>query len=394
MVTVTKRNKMTDFSFNVDPEIIIGVDTINRVGTFAAQNGERALIVTEQILYENRRIDRLVSILEDSGVEAIIFDEIPAQATAEIAESAAVLARGARCSMVIGFGGLKTQSIARMCAMLGSSMEKSVFSVFDLLDGQCANDNFLPYIAIPTTGRDPFLFSDSFIAVDPRDRSAKLVKSPRKLCTAAIIDGALSETLSGKFAETTAFDGFCTAIEAYCSTKAQFLSDALLEHAIILYTKMMNSSIEKTNFDPISDSANAGFLMALGSAISAPGIGTALSYSLNARFPVAKSWCSTVLLPYVLEGFAKSRPEKMARVAALMGASAEDSSTANAASMVITNIRRWMGILKVPARLKDFDLSLDRLVPVAQAARNLEFVSFSPQTISSEDAYDMLKQAF
>jgi alcohol dehydrogenase len=381
---------MTDFSFNLDPEIIIGVDTINRIGTFAAQYGERALIVTEQVLYENRRIDRLISILEDSHVEAIIFDEVPAQATADIAESAAALARGARCSIVIGFGGLKTQSTARMTAML----VKSNFTAFDLLDGQCKTDAFIPYIAIPTTGRDPFLFSGSYVAVDPRDRSAKLIKSPKGLCTAAIIDGALSETLSGKFAETTAFDGFCVAIEAYCSTKAQFLSDALLEQAIILYTKMMNSFIDQTNFDPVSDATNAGFLMALGASISAPGIGTALAYSLNARFPVAKSWCSTVLLPYVLEGFVRSRPDKMARIAAMMGEPVEGSSTADSAAMVVNSIRKWMGILKVPARLKDFDLSLDRLVPVAKAARNLEFVSYSPRTVSDDDAYDMLKQAF
>jgi alcohol dehydrogenase len=381
---------MIDFSFKLDPEVIIGVDTINRIGTLAAPYGGRALIVTEQVLYENRRINRLTSILDDAGIESIIFDEVPAQATADTAESAAALARGARCSMVIGFGGLKTQSLGKMCAMLVNSN----LSSFDLLDGQAANDDFLPYIAIPSAGRDPFLLSNSYIAIDPRDRSVKLVKSPIGLCKAAIIDGALSETLTDKFASTTAFDGFCTAIEAYCSTKAQFLSDALLEKAIVLYTEMMNSFVKNTNFDPISDAANAGFLMALGSSISAPGLGTALSYSLNARFPVAKSWCSTVLLPYILEDFVKFRPEKMARIAALMGEPVEAASAADAAAMVVTSIRRLMGILQVPARLKDFDLSLDKLVSVAQSARNLEFVSFSPRTISAEDAYDLLKQAF
>lgn len=381
---------MTDFSFRLDPEIIIGVDTINRAGAFATMYGERALVVTEQVLYENRRINRLNTVLEDSNVESIIFDEIPAQATADIAESVATLARGARCSMVIGFGGLKTQSIARLAAM----MIKNNVSVFDLLDGLHAQEEFLPYIAIPTTGRDAFLFSNYFIAVDPRDRSAKLVKSPKGLCVAAIIDGGLSESLSGKFASTTAFDGFCVAVEAYCSTKAQFLSDAMLEQAIILYTKMMNSYAENENFDMVGGSTNAGLLMALGSAISAPGIGTALAYSLNARFPVAKSWCSTVLLPYVLEWFVSARPEKMARVASLMGEPVEGAPVADAANMVVDSIRRWMGLLKVPARLKEFDLSLDRLVPIAQSARNLEFVSYSPRTVSAENAYDMLKQAF
>ena len=64
------------------------------------------------------------------------------------------------------------------------------------------------------------------------------------------------------------------------------------------------------------------------------------------------------------------------------------------ANMAVDSIRRRIGILKVPARLKEYNLSLDRLVPTAEAARNLEFVAFSPWTVSADDAYDLLKQAF
>jgi alcohol dehydrogenase len=53
-----------------------------------------------------------------------------------------------------------------------------------------------------------------------------------------------------------------------------------------------------------------------------------------------------------------------------------------------------MGILKVPARLKDFNITLDRLGPIAETARDLEFVSYSPWTIASDNAFDLLKQAY
>jgi alcohol dehydrogenase len=379
-----------DISFKLDPGVLIGADTVNRAGALCAKYGSRVLVATEQVLYEKQSIERLCSILEDSGIEAIIFDEIPAQATADVAETAAGLARGARCSAIIGFGGLKTQSIARLAAIIATSR----LEIFELLDGREAGTSFLPYIAIPTTGRDPFMFAEYFIAVDPRDRSVKLVKSPDNLCAASIIDGSLSESLSGSFAATTAFDGFCVAVEAYCSSRSNFLSDALLEQAISLYSRMMESYTDNKNFDLVGGATNAGLLMALGTAVSAPGIGTALSYAINGRFPVAKSWCSTVILPYILERFAAARPEKMAQVAALMGEPIEGVPVSESANMAVEIIRRRMGTLKVPARLKEFNLSLDRLVPVADAARNLEFVAFSPWTVSSEDAFDILKQAF
>ena len=379
-----------DISLQLDPDIVIGVDTVNRAGTICGEYGSRILVLTEQVLYENRSIERLISILEDAGLEAIIFDEIPAQATADVAESAAILAQGARCSAIIGFGGLKTQSIARITAMI----VKTRMSVFELLDGTRAGGEFIPYIAIPTTGRDPFLFSRYFIAIDPRDRSVKLVKSPPGLCAAALVDGGLSESLSGKFASTTAFDGFCVAAEAYCSTKASFLSDAVLEQAIVLYTQMMDSYVDNKQFDIVGGATNAGLLMALGCAVSSPGIGTALAFALNARFPVAKSWCSTILLPYIMEKLVAARPEKIAKIASLMGEPTMGAPVGESANMAVDSIRRRMGILKVPARFKDYNLSLDRLVPTAEAARNLEFVAFSPWTVSAEDAYDLLKQAF
>jgi alcohol dehydrogenase len=77
-----------------------------------------------------------------------------------------------------------------------------------------------------------------------------------------------------------------------------------------------------------------------------------------------------------------------------MGEAVEGVSTAEAANLAVDLIRRRMGVLQAPARLKEFDLSLDRLVSAAEAARNLEFTAFSPWTITSEDAFDILKQAY
>ena len=156
----------------------------------------------------------------------------------------------------------------------------------------------------------------------------------------------------------------------------------------------MVSYRENKTYDLEGNSANAGFLVALGSAASSPGIGTALAYAINGRFPVAKSWSSTVLLPYILERLVSARPEKMARICALMGEPVERLSVSESANLAVETIRRRMGAIKVPARLKEFNLSIDRLLPIAEAARNMEFVAFSPWTISSEDAFDLLKQAF
>jgi alcohol dehydrogenase len=156
----------------------------------------------------------------------------------------------------------------------------------------------------------------------------------------------------------------------------------------------MHSYADNQSTDYPGASVHAGLLMAIGASVSAPGIGTALAYALSGKFPVAKSWCATVLLPYVMEKLVASRPEKMAKAATLMGEITDGLSVSAAANLAEDMVRSRMGQLQVPARLKDFNRSLDRLVPAAEAARDLEFVASSPWTVTSEDAYDLLKQAF
>ncbi|MDR0553215.1 MAG: iron-containing alcohol dehydrogenase [Treponema sp.] len=382
---------MTDIVFKLEPEIIIGNGTINRTGTVCkALEGNKILLISEKKLYENKSIERLNSILADSGVEAIVFDEISSLTTADIAETTAELVRGSCCSAIIGFGGSTTQAITRLTAIITPAKLKPS----EFLDGAIPNGQPIPYITIPTVIGDPFLFSNAFVTVDSRDRLVKLAPASANRCVTAIIDSSLAESPSKKYIAAPLFDGFCTAVEAYCSTKAQFISDTLLERAFRVYARLMDS-YEAEQFDGLQELAvEAGFLTALASGVSVPGIGTALAYALNGRFPVKKSWCSTVLLPFILERLMSARPEKIAKIAALIGESVAGASTVEAAHLTVEAIRRHMKNLQVPSKLSDFNLSLDRLVPIAEAARNLAFVSHCPWTVTIEDAYDILKQAF
>jgi len=408
---------MADIVFKLEPEIISGRDTINRAGALCGGQGGRALLVTEQALCGNGAVERLTAILEDAGIETIVFDEVPGQGASDTAETAAALAKGARCTAVIGFGGLAVQSAARTAAVLANSRQ----GLFALLDGAREDAAPVSCAAIPTEGGDPFLLAGGFLALDPRDRSMKLITPPPGLRAGVILDSGLMAPRDGKSAATAFFDGFFGAVEAYCSAKATVLSDALLEQAIALYGRLLAScgkektekdgketgangegeGAAETGYSPAGESAgddfaalsaHAAFLTALGSAASAPGMGTALAFSLSGKFSVPKPWCSTVLLPWVLERLAAARPEKTAKAAVLLGGAG--TAEAEAAAKLADTMRGRIAALEAPAKLSEFRLSLDRLVPVAESARALEFAASSPWTVTAEDAYALLKQAF
>jgi alcohol dehydrogenase len=388
---------MADILFKLDPEIVIGRDTINRVGILSRSLGDKMLIVAEEAEGGAPVCGRLGAILKDAGVESIVFDprppafpaKSPPAAWLSMAEAAGELARGACCTGIIALGGPKTQSLARMAALIAASPQGGGFAV---LDGTIPAEGFLPYIAVPAALQDPFLFTGYFIAPDPRDRSVKAINSPRGLCAAVVIDSGLAGPLGGTPSGEAVFDGFSAAAEAYCSGKAHFLSDALLERAFGLYGKLMEAPGDNQG-EAADRAAEAGLLTALGTALSAPGIGVALAYALSGRFPVEKSRCAAVLLPHLLERLVAARPEKMAKIAALLGESAGDAPVSAAAARIVPAIRRRMELLGVSPRLEEFKLSPDRLIPVAESARSLGFTAFSPWTVSTEDAYGLLKLA-
>jgi alcohol dehydrogenase len=373
-----------DISFKLDPETVIGLDTISMAGTICGRYADRVMIAADQAL-DMGVVKRLTDILEDSGIDVIIFDGIHEDSGVEMADNIVELGRAAHCKAIIGFGGPKTQTIARMSAIMAPMR----MPVFELLDGRKNLNKFFPYIAIPTTGVDIFMFTDFIAVVDPRDRIVKPVKTPDKLCAAAIIDSNLSFSLSGAGATPYIFDGFCTAMESYCSTKSNFLSDAMLERALSMYIRMMKSGAENIDAD---ENAQAGFLSSLGAAFSSPGLGVALSLAINARFPVTRQLCGTALLPLLAQKLVAARPEKMARIASLLGNTGGFPSVSDAANSSIDGIRRCMEAFNARFNLKDMNIPLDKVIAVAEAARNLDFVSNTPWTVSEEDVFELLKQ--
>jgi alcohol dehydrogenase len=48
----------------------------------------------------------------------------------------------------------------------------------------------------------------------------------------------------------------------------------------------------------------------------------------------------------------------------------------------------------LPTRLKDLGLSIDQLVAVAEDASALDLMNYIPRAMSSDDLFDLMKQAY
>jgi alcohol dehydrogenase len=312
--------------------------------------------------------------------------------------------------MIIAVGGPEVQALARTAAIIGPSHHDT----FDFIDGALPPGPFLPYIAVPVAGSDPFLLSPHYILTDPRDRLVKLVKAPREVCRAVFLDSGVAGAASETYPDAAAFDGFLAALEAWCSRKANALSDMLLEKALACYGSLWHrwrlhpapsggqdeSGSGSTDadaagmedgepsmppgFDGGEIAAEGAFFLALGTAIAPPGPGTALAWAVSGRFPVERAIVSASLLSHTAERLAAVRPEKAARAAELVPG----------AGNLVERINAALDASGIPFKLRDVGLNLDRLVSAAEAGRALEFVGQSPWTASAEDVFELLKAAY
>ncbi len=382
---------MSDLLFSIPHETIFGVDIINRLGNVVSRYGERVLVVTEAILYERQTIERVIELLEKKNISYIVYDEVVPNATSSTVEEALLLARGSHAEVIIGMGGIRALSIAKCVAMAAKC--KNDFD--DFLSGTKPENEPLAYIEIPTTCRDPFMHTDEYLVVDARDRSGKLGKTQPNISKCILIDPKLCLSLPSKYTATTMVDTFLSAFEGIISSKNNFFSDTLFYKAI--ETLIQNIDLALKNPEDIKlriQSAAAGMLTALGLSMSKQGIGSALAYALNSKLMVPKSWLATILFPSVIEFSINTSSEKIAPIARMLGEDIEGVSSIDASKKAVEALRRLIGTLQLPTRLRDFDLNLDDMVDITIAARSFDMMNYLSRMASDEELYEIIKQAY
>jgi alcohol dehydrogenase len=382
---------MPDLSFSVPTEIKFGLDVANRVAAVVSEYGERALLVTEAILYEGKVIDRIQALLEKKGLQYIVYDEVVPNATSAVVDDGVKLARGAHADVIVGLGGVRTLSVGKCIAMVAAGQS----DMDDYLSGMLPKPVSLPYVAVPTTCRDPFLLTGEYLVTDARDRSAKLGRVPAGPARAVIVDPRLAATLPPKFTATTLMDTFLAGVEGYLSSRNNFLSETFFLPALAMIGKTIGPLRDAPDDLRVRMNAStAGLLVALGLTVSRTGVGAALSYAINGRFMVPKSWVASILLPHVMEFYAGVAAEKLAAVAGFLGEEVSSAAPVEGAARAVEAVRRILGSLGLPTRLRDFDLNLDDMVEAASTARGFDMMNYLPRSISAEDLYELLKSAY
>jgi alcohol dehydrogenase len=382
---------MADFVFRISPNVILGPYTLARLGTIASAWGTNYMLVADPILKEFNLIEKAVSALEEKGISVFVFDDIPAAATSATLEQALSLARGAHVHGVISFGGTKTASLGRAIASLYNENHE----VYEYLSGAQPYSGALPFIEVPSTCRDAFVFMDRTPLIDARNRQLRLMKMQPGICKAVVVDPNLYMHMSPNTAVSMVFHAITLAVEGYVSTKSNFFSETILGKALEMLLLALDPEQSKLVGTPSEMLiAQGGCMASMGVAISSPGVATAISLACNARYKTSTSLVCSVLLPYIMEDAARAKIDRIATIGKMLGVSSSGLSASDIARAAVDDIRRRLALAGLPTRLKDLGLSIDQLVPAAEDAAALDLMNYIPRAMSSDDLFDLIKQAY
>ena len=382
---------MADFSFKVSPNILLGSYASSRIGQAVASYGTKFMLILDPILRENGTSQKITNALDDKKIDYFIFDELPNNGDSEILGRTLKLAREEHVQGVIAVGGGKPISIARAtCALFNETHD-----LYDFLDGTAPTANPLPFICIPTTIRDAFVFTDTIPLVDARSSTLKLLKAQSGIAKLVLFDPTLIVTLTENQTDSMSLETLCLATEAYLSQRENFFSNMIAEKSVELLTYALDGSQSLTITTPREELLSQGGCMAsLAAATSSIGIASLLSMCINARYKISRSLITTILFPYMVEECAKFKADRIANLAKKIGIAQAEQSSEEAAHAFAENIRQRIAKANLPARLKDLSISLEQLALAAEDAGQLDIVNSLPRSMNSDDLFGLIKTAF
>lgn len=382
---------MADFIFKISPNIVLGSYAITRIGQYAQELGSKFMVIIDPMLKEVGISDKIFQPLDEHKIDYFIFDEITNGATTQIISQALTLSREAHIHGVIAVGGAKTINIAKSVC----SIFYEVHDLYEFVDGASPTVAPLPLLCVPSTMRDPFIFSPFTPVIDSRSNKNRLLRNKDGLVKLVLFDPNLSLTLTENQTASMAIETLCLATESYISQKSTFFSDMIVEKGMELLGYALDGSPTLTITTPAEVLLTQGGCMAsLASSMSAPGCATLLAQTINARCRISRSLVSSILYPYIIEDAAKFKADKIAKLSKILRAAPEEATQEEAVSGLTEYVRQKLAQNNLPARLKDLSITIDQLALCAEDAGELDLINTLPRSMTSDDLFDLLKLAF
>ena len=388
---------MSSLDFYSVPRLIFGCGKITTLADLCAPLGSHALLVYNGA---DAIAQKLIDQLSSKNLRATPFRQ-KGEPTIEDVDRALDTARSAQCDMVIGLGGGSAIDAAKAVAGLLTNGGGALDYMEVIGKGQKITKTAAPWIAVPTTAGTGAEVTRNAVIGAPQHRFKASIRGEQLLARAALIDPELGVGVPPQVTASSGMDALCQLIEAYTSTGAQPMTDALAEKGVALAARsLIKAYRDGSDLSARSDMALAALFS--GIALTNAGLGAVHGFAapLGANFPVPHGTVCASLLPRVIKANVaalRARDQRhpvLARYATvgrlLSGESAMRDDEAITAAVRITT--ELLHDLNIPP-LKQFGITADDVPAMVQLARKASSMRFNPVELSDDALQEILTSA-
>ena len=381
---------MADLIFRISPDIICGSHTYSRLNTFLKETGERFLLIIDPNLKKLNFYEKIIQTLDDDQIKYILFDKFDEGAASKQIAEAISIAKEAYIQGVISIGSSRAINFAKaVCSLINEN-----FSIYDCIDGSPLKSKPLPLTAIPTTFREPYIFSNLIPITDSRSSRIKIINASPKITKLVIWDSEFSKTLDERKKNLMIFELFSQCFETYISPKSSFFSDMFAEKAFELLARILNpTAFSESTLSILREEllTQAGIMISTGTSMSSLGITNLLSLAIHSRYRIPSSESAAVIFPKIMNDSFQFAEEKICKIAKIMKISKEKSKNSLILKEFSNFINSFIKQNEFPDSLSNLNLSTEKLALVAEDASQTELMASLPKSMTSDTLFEILK---
>lgn len=385
---------MKTFEINQPTKIVIGKDSLMNLGQYAAQYGNKAILVTENVSGPLAGIYRkALRILEAAGVQAVHFDGVQANPTTDIVAKGAVMAREAGAQVVIGLGGGSSMDTAKAIA-IEATHEGTVWDYLHYK--KQPDDRTLPIIAVTTTSGTGSQATPCAVITKTEDKDKSAVWNDHIFPKIAIVDPMLMLSVPVGVTMQTGFDTFAHNFEAFLSVNGSLYTDTLALQGIRLAVENLPKLLEKP--DDLAARESMALADTLGGIVIASA-GVTLPHGLGMQISGHKPSVShgqslAVVYPEFTRFTWKYAVDKFAAAGRIFNPELNSADDTEAAKRCCAEIDGFLRKIGLWIDFSALGVTKEEIREIANDGQVLNDYKNNPVIASIEEMYDMLMNSY
>ncbi|PSV28954.1 MULTISPECIES: L-threonine dehydrogenase [unclassified Photobacterium] len=326
---------------------------------------KKALIVTDKVLNQIGVVTQVAVLLTERDIDSVVYDGTQPNPTIKNVDEGLALLKENQCDFVISLGGGSPHDCAKGIALLAANGGQ--IGDYEGVDRSAKAQ--LPVVAINTTAGTASEMTRFCIITDEERHIKMAIVDKNTTPLMSVNDPQLMLAKPASLTAATGMDALTHAIEAYVSTAATPITDAVAIKAIELIQQNLRTAVkEGQNLNAREQMAYAQFMAGMAFNNASLGYVHAMAHQLGGYYNLPHGVCNAILLPHVQRYNAQVSAERLRDVAKAMGVDVEGMTAeqgANAALEAIVALSKDVGI---PLGLKELGVKEEDIALLADNA--------------------------